>query len=151
MSQTYQICEVLVTLPPLGTITTDGYGNKIKHGDKCHVHLYAVKPDWRSGSTFEGFIVGWFTHEGYSESPHKSSQKIMMPDGYKLVAISVDEYGLPESWDSLPVHFAGGFISVQVEAHGTSNKAMPELSEVIRNSIRKECEPGGLIWKSRGR
>ncbi|EFN8837699.1 hypothetical protein D6914_09865 [Escherichia coli] len=113
MSQTYQICEVVVTLPSLGTITTDGPGNQIKHGDKCRVHLYAVKPDWRSGGTFEGFIVGWLTHEGHSESPFKNRQKIIMPGGYKLIALSVDERGIPVSWDSLPVMFVGGFITVK--------------------------------------
>lgn len=110
MSQTYQICEVTVTLPSLGTITTDGPGNQIKHGDKFRVHLYAVKPDWCCGGIFEGFIVGWFTCHGYSEAPYKRSQKIMMPDGFKLVALSVDEYGIPTSWDSLPVHFTGGYL-----------------------------------------
>jgi len=116
MSLTYQICEVTVTLPSLGTITTDGPGNQIKHGDKCRVDLYAVKPDWRSGSSFEGFIVGWLTFEGYCETPYSRSQKIMMPAGYKLVALMVDEYGIPTSWDSLPVHFSGGPIGTPVDA-----------------------------------
>ncbi|CAH6661261.1 phage tail tip fiber protein [Pseudocitrobacter vendiensis] len=111
MSNTYQICEVTVTLPSLGTITTDISGNQIKHGDKCRVYLYAVQPDWRSGGTFEGFTVGWLTYEGYSESPLNRSQKIIMPDGYKLIALRVDECGIPTSWDSLPVHFSGGYIS----------------------------------------
>lgn len=116
MSLTYQICEVTVTLPSLGTITTDGPGNKIKHGDKCRVDLYAVKPDWRSGSSFEGFIVGWLTYQGHCETPCKRSQKIMMPTGYKLVALMVDEYGMPKSWDSLPVHFSGDYIASPVDA-----------------------------------
>lgn len=111
MSNTYQICEVTVTLPSLGTITTDVSGNQIKHGDKCRVCLYAVQPDWRSGRTFEGFTVGWLTYEGYSESPFKRSQKIIMPEGYKLIALRVDERGIPTSLDSLPVQFVGGFIS----------------------------------------
>lgn len=115
MSQTYQVCEVTVTLPSLVTLTDDGAGNKIKHGYKCRVHLYAVKPEWRSGSTFEGFIVGWFTVQGCCETPYKRSQKIMMPDGYKLVALMVDEYGIPTSWDSLPVHFTGNFIESHVD------------------------------------
>lgn len=113
MSQTYQICEVTVTLPSLGTITTDGPGNQIKHGDKCRVHLYAVKPDWHSGTIFEGFNVGAITFTGYTESPFKRSQKIMMPDGYKLVALRVDDDGVPTSWDSLPVQFVGGLISLK--------------------------------------
>lgn len=118
MSKTYQICEVAVMVPPLGAISNDGFGNQIKHGEKFRVHLYAVKPDWHSGSNFEGFIVGWFTREGYSDTQHKSSQKIMMPDGYKLIALSVDEYGLPKSWDSLPVYFTGGCID-QKDGDGT--------------------------------
>lgn len=116
MSLTYQICEVTVTLPSLGTITTDGHSNQNKHGDKCRVDLYAVKPDWRSGSSFEGFIVGWFTFEGYCETPYNRSQKIMMPDGYKLVALIVDQNGMPTSWDSLPVQFSGGPICTPIDA-----------------------------------
>lgn len=115
-SLTYQICEVTVTLPSLGSITTDGPGNQIKHGDKCRVDLYAVKPDWRSGSHFEGFIVGWLTYQGYCETPCERSQKIMMPAGYKLVALMVDEYGTPKSWDSLPVQFSGGPIGTAIDA-----------------------------------
>lgn len=110
MPNTYQICEVTVTLPSLGTITTDGAGNQIKRGDKCRVHLYAVGRDWRSGSIFEGFNVGAITFTGYTESPFKRSQKILMPDGYKLVALRVDDDGVPTSWDSLPVQFVGGLI-----------------------------------------
>lgn len=110
MHNTYQICEVTVTLPSLGTITTDGAGNQIKHGDKCRVCFYAVQPDWRSGGTFEGFTVGWLTYEGYSESPFNRSHKIIMPDDYKLIALRVDERGIPTSWNSLPVHFSGSYI-----------------------------------------
>ncbi|EPT7056346.1 hypothetical protein ACVR2G_004307 [Cronobacter sakazakii] len=139
MSLTYQICEVTVTLPSLGAITNDGPGNQIKHGDKCRVDLYAVKPDWRSGSSFEGFIVGWLTFEGYCETPYKRSQKIMMPAGYKLVALMVDEYGMPKSWDSLPVQFSGGPIGTPVEALDTAldhhyeqiGKAEPEKTSVF--------------------
>ncbi|MFY7356188.1 phage tail tip fiber protein [Enterobacter cloacae complex sp. IR5403] len=112
MSQTYQICEATVTLPSLGTITTDGPGNQIKHGDKCRVHLYAVKPDWHSGTIFEGFNVGAICFTGYTDSPFKRSQKIMMPDGFKLVALRVDDDGVPTSWESLPVQFSGGLISL---------------------------------------
>ncbi|EPF0313374.1 phage tail tip fiber protein [Enterobacter chuandaensis] len=115
MSQTYQVCEVTVTLPSLGTITTDSAGNRIEHGDKCRVHLYAVKPDWRSGTIFEGFNVGAITFTGYTDSPFKRSQKIMVPDGYKLVALRVDDDGVPTSWDGLPVHFTGGFIESPID------------------------------------
>lgn len=115
MSQTYQVCEVTVTLPSLGTVTTDIAGNRIEHGDKCRVHLYAVKPDWHSGTIFEGFNVGAITFTGYTDSPFKRSQKIMVPDGYKLVALQVDDDGVPTSWDSLPVNFSGGYIGSPVD------------------------------------
>lgn len=29
-------------------------------------------------------------------------------------------------------------------------KAMSELSEIVREAIQKECRPGGLIWHQRG-
>ena len=122
MSQTYQVCEVTVTLPSLGTITTDGAGNRIKHGDKRRVHLYAVKPDWHSGTIFEGFNVGAITFTGYTDSPFKRSQKIMVPDGYKLVALQVDDDGVPTSWDSVPVNFSGGYIDSPVDEPGEETR-----------------------------
>lgn len=127
MPNTYQICEVTVTLPSLGTITTDGAGNQIKRGDKCRVHLYAVGRDWRSGSIFEGFNVGAITFTGYTESPFKRSQKILMPDGYKLVALRVDDDGVPTSWDSLPVHFSGGFVSSVKDVDGAVRVRIGEI------------------------
>lgn len=122
MSQTYQVCEVIVTLPSLGTITTDGAGNRIEHGDKCRVHLYAVKPDWHSGTIFEGFNVGAITFTGYTDSPFKRSQKIMVPDGYKVVALQVDDDGVPTSWYSLPVNFSGGYIGSPVDEPGEETR-----------------------------
>lgn len=159
MPNTYQICEVTVTLPSLGTITTDGAGNQIKRGDKCRVHLYAVGRDWRSGSIFEGFNVGAITFTGYTESPFKRSQKILMPDGYKLVALRVDDDGVPTSWDSLPVQFVGGLISLKdvdaaecaeldvAKQMAADKKAMDELTSHVRKAIMMECFPGGVIWQ----
>lgn len=135
MPNTYQICEVTVTLPPLSSITTDGCGNKIKHGDKCRVHLYAVKPDWRSGCIFDGFIVGVITFTGYTESPFKRSQKILMPDGYKLVALRVDDDGVPTSWDRLPVQFVGGLISLN-DADGAIRVRIGKIDGAEPFSIR---------------
>lgn len=131
MSQTYQVCEVTVTLPSLGTITTDGAGNRIEHGDKCRVHLYAVKPDWRSGTIFEGFNVGAITFTGYTDSPFKRSQKIMVPDGYKLVALQVDDDGVPTSWDGLPVNFSGGYIGSPVDE-------LDEIADLPRYKISSD-------------
>lgn len=141
MSLTYQICEVTVTLPSLGTITTDGPGNQIKHGDKCRVDLYAVKPEWRSGSSFEGFIVGWLTFEGYCETPYNRRQKIMMPDGYKLVALIVDQNGMPTSWDSLPVQFSGGPVCTPIGAL-IGNRITSESGRIHASGMGVSVENG---------
>lgn len=111
MSNTYQVAEVSVTLSAIGTVSRDDYGNVVKRGAKCRVHLYAVHPDWREqGSVFDGFLVGSVLTCGYTDMPTHHTRRILMPDGYKLVALSVDEDGMPKSWDSLPVCFVGGFI-----------------------------------------
>ncbi|WP_313123840.1 DUF1983 domain-containing protein [Pseudescherichia sp.] len=111
MSNTYQVAEVSVTLPAIGTVSRDDYGNEVKCGAKCRVHLHAVHPDWRKqGSVFDGFLVGSVLTCGYTDMPTHHTRRILMPDGYKLVALSVDEGGMPKSWDSLPVCFVGGFI-----------------------------------------
>jgi len=110
MSNTYQVAEVSVTLPAIGTVSRDDYGNVVKRGAKCRVHLYAVHPDWRDqGSVFDGFLVGSVLTCGYTDMPTHHTRRILMPDGYKLVALSVDEDGMPKSWDSLPVCFVGGY------------------------------------------
>lgn len=111
MSNTYQVAEVSVTLPAIGTVSRDDYGNVVKRGAKYRVHLYAVHPDWREqGSVFDGFLVGSILTCGYTDMPTHHARRILMPDGYKLVALNVDEDGMPKSWDSLPVCFVGGFI-----------------------------------------
>jgi|GEM_PF-1012107 len=115
MSNTYEICDVTVTLPALGSMFQDAVGNEGKRGEKCRVNLYAVNPERREkGSTFEGFMVGRTTFEGYTESPYIRTLRIMRPHGYKLVALRVDDRDQPESWDSLPVHFVGGYIDSPV-------------------------------------
>ena len=111
MSNTYEICDVTVTLPALGSVFRDAVGNEGKRGEKCRVNLYAVHPEWREkGSTFEGFMVGRTTFEGYTESPYDRTLRIMRPHGYKLIALRVDDRDQPESWGSLPVRFVGGII-----------------------------------------
>lgn len=32
-----------------------------------------------------------------------------------------------------------------------TDRAMAELSEVVRKAIQKECQPGGLLWNPRSR
>lgn len=111
MSNNYHICGVIVTLPSLGTVTTDAAGNERKSKEECRVHLYAVRPDWRDkGSVFEGFLVGRLVVRGSAQFPSQHTVRIMMPDGYKLIALRIGEDEQPLSWDSLPVLFTGGFV-----------------------------------------
>ena len=115
MSNTYQIRTVTVTVPPIGMVGTDAAGNVVKKGDKCLIDICAVKPDWREKKIFEGFIVGHIACEGYSEHHFNRTQKVMIPEGHKLVALILDNRGAPKSWDSLPVHISDGCIGSPVD------------------------------------
>ncbi|EKK4082775.1 hypothetical protein PNF79_003453 [Cronobacter dublinensis] len=109
MRQTYQICDVTVTLPALGSMICDSAGNEYKRGAICHVHLYALHPDWcEHNSAPQGYLVGRTVFDGYSKTSFNRNIHILMPDGYKLVALRVNDRGQPESYDSLPVEFVGG-------------------------------------------
>lgn len=137
MSNTYEICDVTVTLPALGSVISDSAGNEGHRGEKCRVNLYAVHPNWREkGSTFDGLMVGRTTFEGYTASPYNRTLRIMMPQGYKLVALRVDERDQPESWDSLPVHFSGGYIPSQMQA-------LNEISDALDTVLARYHEQFG--------
>lgn len=136
MSNTYQVTEVTVTLPALGSVIRDSRGNEGKLGAKCRVHLFAVHPDWREkGATFEGYMVGRTVFEGYSKSPFNRTLRIMMPDGYKLVALRVDERDEPESWDSLPVYFTGGYVAAQKAEEVDISMPAPSPFAVVNGQV----------------
>ena len=133
MSNTYEICDVTVTLPALGSVFRDSVGNEGKRGEKCRVNLYAVHPEWREkGATFEGFMVGRTTFEGYTESPYISTLRIMRPHGYKLVALRVDDRDQPESWESLLVRFVGGIIESGRRYAGSMGVAVEDGDKRVR-------------------
>jgi len=135
MSNTYQVAEVSVTLPAIGTVSRNDYGNVVKHNAECRVHLYAVHPEWREqGSAFKGFMfmVGSVLSCGYTEAPTHHTQRILMPDGYKLLALSVDHYGVPTSWDSLPVLSVGGIIESGRRYAGSMGVAVEDGDKRVR-------------------
>ncbi|EOL9074499.1 hypothetical protein ACM92Y_001059 [Cronobacter malonaticus] len=154
MSNTYQIRTVTVTVPPIGMVGTDAAGNVVKKGDKCLIDICAVKPDWREKKIFEGFIVGHIACEGYSEHHFNRTQKVMIPEGHKLVALILDKRGTPKSWDSLPVHIADSCIGSPVdELDGiadlplykiTSDYAIQQkIADALDNALARHYEQFG--------
>lgn len=66
-----------------------------------------------------------------------------MPDGYKLVALRVDRTGVPTSWESLPVHFSGGYIdNPEVALDGIADA----LDAALAHHYEQPCnaQPGKL-------
>ncbi|WP_318393195.1 hypothetical protein [Enterobacter sp.] len=142
MSNTHQIINVSVTLPALGAVSRDVYGNVIKQGAKCRVHLYAVHPEWlKQGPVFEGFMVGSIVFDGYTETPFARHQRVLMPDGYKLLALRIGEDEQPESWDSLPVSFTGGLVVDKGETF--INDALIQPSAIEACNIQSNTDANG--------
>lgn len=72
-----------------------------------------------------------------------------MPDGYKLVALRVDDDGVPTSWDSLPVQFVGGLISLN-DADGAIGAKIGKIDGAEPFSIRggRVCIKDAVIGNS---
>lgn len=112
MVNTYKIREVTVTIPKIGIVSSDKEGNEFKCGEIYHINLFAMRPGWQTRtSDFDGLIVGRLDFSGYTESPYSRTQKIIMPNGYELVALRVGECGRPMTWESLPVVFSDAPLS----------------------------------------
>jgi len=112
MANTYKIREVTVTIPKIGIVSSDKEGNEFKCGEIYHINLFAMRPGWQTRtSDFDGLIVGRLDFSGYTESQISRTQKIIMPNGYELVALRVGECGRPMTWESLPVVFSDAPLS----------------------------------------
>jgi hypothetical protein len=136
MANTYTICEVTVTIPKIGIVSSDKEGNEFKCGEIYHINLFAMRPGWSNRlSDFEGLIVGRLDFSGYSESQFSRTQKIIMPNGYELVALRVGESGRPITWESLPVLFVGDPISLK-DADDTVRVRMGKIHSAEPFSIR---------------
>jgi hypothetical protein len=147
-------------------VSHDAEGNEFKCGEIYHVNIFAVRPEWRSGfSEFKGLIVGRLDFSGYTESQCSRTQKIIVPNGYELVALRVSENGRPMTWESLPVIFSANclpdsepltvkygevFINNATISVGTlpENELRKTVDEWIREMIRLHCQPGGTIWQA---
>lgn len=107
MKSTYQMMNALVTLPPVGVSIKDGEGNTRKSASELRARICAVVPGW--GSPHLRYILpvpivlSEFSRGGYSEKPWVAGEQIMVPDGYLIVAMLVDEKGKPLNDELLPV------------------------------------------------
>lgn len=135
MANTYKIREVTVTIPKIGIVSSDKEGNEFKCGEIYHINLFAMRPGWQTRtSDFDGLIVGRLDFSGYTESPYSRTQKIIMPNGYELVALRVGECGRPMTWESLPVVFSDAPLS-DSEPLTVKNDEVFIKDAVIGNSI----------------
>ncbi|MEH4800605.1 hypothetical protein [Atlantibacter hermannii] len=137
MKNTYQMMKALVTLPPVGETISDLAGNTRIYGGEYKVHIAAVDQNW----TAQGFhyfdepiLMRDLKIQGFSSTTWVVSEKIMVPDGYRIIAMLVDENGIPLSNETLHLeleelprtgwslnksgeaHIAGEPDSLQVEA-----------------------------------
>lgn len=107
MKSTYQMMNALVTLPPVGVSVKDGEGNTRKSGSELRARICAVAPGWCSPHLRyilpEPIVLSEFSRGGYSEKPWVAGEQIMVPDGYLIVAMLVDEKGKPLNDELLPV------------------------------------------------
>ncbi|WP_448309807.1 hypothetical protein [Pantoea sp. PGP6] len=99
------IVNAIVTISSLGKTVSDHAGNIIRKGESLRVHLLAVQPGWDKGSVVpETLLVGTTFFTGFSTSAYSRAVKVLLPDGYQLIALPVDSEGCAISWESLPVH-----------------------------------------------
>lgn len=107
MKSTYQMMNALVTLPPVGVSVKDGEGNTRKSASELRARICAVAPDWPllafRDLLPEPIVLSEFSRGGYSEKPWVAGEQIMVPDGYLIVAMLVDEKGKPLNDELLPV------------------------------------------------
>lgn len=107
MKSTYQMMNALVTLPPVGVSIKDGEGNTRKSGSELRARICAVVPGWCSPHLRYNLpvpiVLSEFSRGGYSEKSWVAGEQIMVPDGYLIVAMLVDEKGKPLNDELLPV------------------------------------------------
>lgn len=106
MKNTYQMMKALVTLPPVGETISDNAGNTRKYGGEHKVHIAAVDRNWTAQFSYyfdEPILLRELNIQGFSSTPWVVSEKIMVPDGYLIIAMLVDEKGIPLSNEMLPL------------------------------------------------
>lgn len=178
MKSTYQMMNALVTLPPIGKAVKDGSSNTRISGGEVRVKICAVDPGWTQ-FTFRDFlpepiVLSDFSRGGYSDKPWVAGQEIMVPDGYLIIAMLVDDNGkslkdelLPISLEELPnndwarnksashdspsTSGVDSNIEVVIQNALSNEVTASELRKIIdksiEESIRLNCRPGGVIWQ----
>lgn len=104
MKNTYQMMKALVTLPPVGETISDLAGNTRKYGGEHKVHIAAVDQNWTAQGIHyfdEPILLRDLKIQGFSSTTWVVSEKIMVPDGYRIIAMLVDENGIPLSNETL--------------------------------------------------
>ncbi|MEH4798317.1 hypothetical protein PO472_05625 [Atlantibacter hermannii] len=125
MKNTYQMMKALVTLPPVGETINDNAGNTRKYGGEHKVHIAAVDRSWTAQFSYyfdEPILLRELNIQGFSSTPWVVSEKIMVPDGYLIIAMLVDEKGVPLSNEMLPLELeelprTGWSLNKSGEAH----------------------------------
>lgn len=141
MNISARIVKAIVTLPILGTVNRDDRGEVVKKAERYRIHLYAAKPGMKyEKQTHTHLLVGVMDGGAYTTEHAKRSEEVLLPYDRELLALRVDGYGVPISWDSLPV-----------EVESDPDKAAEQLRELIQKTItdrlREEAYPGGLLYK----
>lgn len=106
MKNTYQMMKAHVTLPPAGETISDLAGNTRKYGGEHNVHIAAVDQNRTAQGIYyfdEPILLRDLKIQGFSSTTWVVSEKIMVPDGYRIIAMLVDEKGIPLSNETLPL------------------------------------------------
>lgn len=135
---TYRIVTATVTLPIIGTVSRDEKGYIIEQAERYRVHIKAVS----AGGDKDAYIVGVLSGSGYTYEPFKESLKVILPDGYDLIAQLVHDAGIPIPQKTLPVATGGG------EDQEEPWRKMRELvNKVITERVLAETRPGGMLYR----
>lgn len=147
MTITARIVKAVVTLPVLGTVSRNNKGEVVRSSEKYRIHLYAAKPGMKYESqTHTHLLVGVMDGHGYTSEPVKRSEEVLLPDGREIIALRVDDYGIPLGCESLPVEVSvidPSFINDALI--GLRNEYSLAISNAIREVIKHELKPGGLL------
>ncbi|WP_313120083.1 phage tail tip fiber protein [Atlantibacter hermannii] len=159
MKNTYQMMKALVTLPPVGETISDNAGNTRKYGGEHKVHIAAVDRSWTAQFSYyfdEPILLRELNIQGFSSTPWVVSEKIMVPDGYLIIAVLVDEKGIPLSNEMLPLELeelpcTGWSLNKSGEAHitGEPDSLQVDAERVGQNFIKDAFIQDGTITNAK--
>lgn len=173
MTITARIVKAVVTLPVLGTVSRNEYGDVVKSGERYRVHVYAANPGWKDERPAPDFlVVGVMTGGGFTSEPTKRSQHVLVPEGRELVALMIDSDGAPMSFESLPIKLvalpaeydqfkinngqvfindalidgpATYHLNCGVKEKTHEEKLRDDVAALVTEQIKRMLQPGGLL------